>query len=605
MNFDRLTDWIVRESRDALDIRSDWLLCANVEVYKKKHCRNPGKLSCSKCKLVSYCSKACQTNHWSVHKRDCKSTLMSDDWKPAWEHERRVPAFMSMGGGPSWSPPQLGPLAGGLHLWGNVPALDLINLGRNEKSHDVDLSLACIASGDLRNVVKTVNELPEDYSGQLTILINDRDPVVVMRNIFLLGILGTIEDDKISAELALHFWYSICMPIEYHVRILSTMRPFIDIVSQNSAVTGNIALGTHSSVSWNLPQEFMMVMAMVFASRYSMSDSSAQYQAVRFAPSRKDYHDRAYCRIEPAHRVSLQEYRLFGLVLPFGALNAHFNFPNRSLFSPNGTWLQNDHVTPLESWDIESVIEAGKRHGAQRADLFGCLYFFLTEQLRTFSKRLRQFRISFHVFNEDAQNLPKCIPASMRFDRIEVSNIMDVEYIGIARVLQAWAPLLKDTKSAAIVGYFMNWVARQQGADPMTADRRVINDLMDRLGQSNRYRATVTEARCSRYALPSELQLSEMNALPSFLFSISHYLGAMYDNSSAFNKFLKAQNIDSTLRKFSLRMRKQNAILPHRNCAPVGASLNSLPRFPTDESWYLNVQLGSLAWSERYVEFCR
>lgn len=35
-------------------------------------CRGDGKLSCSACKLVHYCSKSCQTSHWKYHKVWCK-----------------------------------------------------------------------------------------------------------------------------------------------------------------------------------------------------------------------------------------------------------------------------------------------------------------------------------------------------------------------------------------------------------------------------------------------------------------------------------------------------------------------------------------------------
>lgn len=37
----------------------DVLLCANVNVEKHGVCEKPGKLTCSSCKLVSYCSKVC------------------------------------------------------------------------------------------------------------------------------------------------------------------------------------------------------------------------------------------------------------------------------------------------------------------------------------------------------------------------------------------------------------------------------------------------------------------------------------------------------------------------------------------------------------------
>lgn len=38
----------------------DVLPCANVNVERYAACENPGKLACSSCKLVSYCSKVCQ-----------------------------------------------------------------------------------------------------------------------------------------------------------------------------------------------------------------------------------------------------------------------------------------------------------------------------------------------------------------------------------------------------------------------------------------------------------------------------------------------------------------------------------------------------------------
>ena len=68
-------------------------------------------------------------------------------------------------------------------------------------------------------------------------------------------------------------------------------------------------------------------------------------------PSRVDYVDRWMNPLELSHRVACMEHRRFGLVLPFGDLNAHFNVPNSSLFSSQGQWLQTDFVSPLEGWE--------------------------------------------------------------------------------------------------------------------------------------------------------------------------------------------------------------------------------------------------------------
>ena len=82
--------------------------------------------------------------------------------------------------------------------WGNTPATDVINLANNEKNEKKDFSVAFIgastlflrcrfhppdnllvASGDLRHILSTVNSLPPTYSGRLTILLNDINPMIV------------------------------------------------------------------------------------------------------------------------------------------------------------------------------------------------------------------------------------------------------------------------------------------------------------------------------------------------------------------------------------------------------------------------------------------
>lgn len=83
----------------------------------------------------------------------------------------------------------------------------------------------------------------------------------------------------------------------------------------------------------------------------SVSQIQDEYDRVRNAPSRRDFHERMYAKLRPSHRVAFHEFRRFGIVLPFGALNAHFNVPNLSLFSFEGSWLQTDYADPLEGWE--------------------------------------------------------------------------------------------------------------------------------------------------------------------------------------------------------------------------------------------------------------
>lgn len=95
------------------------------------------------------------------------------------------------------------------------------------------------------------------------------------------------------------------------------------------------------------------------------------------------------------------------------------------------------------------------------------------------------------MFNEDASDLSQMIRRghlsksgvlpSTKFDRIEVSNIIDAEYVGIPGVLETWGPFLKETKHATLIGSSMNWPMRQKGADASSVDENTTSLLTKRL----------------------------------------------------------------------------------------------------------------------------
>ena len=205
-----------------------------------------------------------------------------------------------------------------------------------------------VASGDLRHVLCTVNGLPSTYSGSLTILLNDINPSIVCRNIVILLILGNIQDKVVAADMALHFWYSAFMPMEYRLQISAMLSKFLQQTKEGKIV---VPLGPCSTLSCCLPEEASYFFLHFISGSISIDDAQEEYDRVRNAPVRGDLRDRMYARLNPSHRVAFQEYRRFGIVLPFGAMNAHFNSPNLSLFSPDGKWLQTDYADPLEGWE--------------------------------------------------------------------------------------------------------------------------------------------------------------------------------------------------------------------------------------------------------------
>ncbi|KDQ54024.1 hypothetical protein JAAARDRAFT_38617 [Jaapia argillacea MUCL 33604] len=477
--------------------------------------------------------------------------------------------------------------------WGNMPALDAINLHQNESDLSKDLSLAFVASGDLRNALRTINTLPEDYSGQLTFLMNDRDPHVMLRNLVLLLVLGTTASETVAAEVALHTWYSVSVPTENSFYTSATMSPFLSDMRQDGIFS--VPLGPNSTLSGKMEPAMVFLLSGMSNSSYTATNAQDEYQRIRFASSSRDRLHRLYSGLESSHRLAFQEYHRSGLVLPFGAFNAHFNTPNRLLFSSEGRRLQNEHVDPLDSWDIREVMKAGRIHGAHPSDVYGCLYFYLSDQLRKFARRLRQFRVSFLLFNRDARELSRQVGANVlsklniprSFDRIDVSNILDTEYVGISGVLSSWGPLLKDTKHATMLGYFMNWITSQPGARPESPT--LVHALTRRLIREGKIRIIGGPDSDASASVASQMS----------------YIDTIYDNSEAFSKFLASQDISSALKKSGMKLKEKHTIVPHRLCAPLEGRPNSLPVFPDKESWYFHVQMSSFTWMERFVEFAR
>ncbi|KAF9224203.1 hypothetical protein BS17DRAFT_780637 [Gyrodon lividus] len=606
VSFQSLTDDIKKNKLKPLFPPLDCLPCANVQADQYVTCKNRGKSSCSACKLVSYCSQECQKKHWKIHKRDCKAQIRSDEWQPAWIVERRAPKFVDDSSGPSNA------VQGGHHrldygvpLWGNVPAMDIVNLQNNEVELSRDLSLAFIASGDLRHVVRTVNALGSDYSGHLKILINDRAWPVVSRNITLLLILGTIPDEVLAADIALHFWYSVFMPVEYRIQISHLLTHFLLKISPAQSLPQ--PLGNHSNLTCTLTAEIIAQLRNDITSSMSMDQAQNEYDRVQNSPSRLDFWHRFYIGLKPSHRFACLEFRRFGIVLPFGAMNAHFNTPNTSLFSLAGEWLQTDFANPLKSWDTDAVIDAGKAHGATSEDIYGCLYFMLSDELRTFARRIRTLHISFHVFGADACVLSDAIthgeltaygiPPTTRFDRVEVSNILDPNYVGIQGVLDSWEPLLSTSVHATIVGYFLNWIMFQEGGKVGTAGHSVFKKIVRQMMEDEKFSAF--EKR------KGPLNIHDTSKIHTVAYTLLGNTDALYDNAKAFRTFLKAQGLPSALRTTKLKRRDEHRIFPYRIKVPLEGKEEDLPAFADAETWYRYTRLSGASWSERFVEFSR
>ncbi|KAL4902222.1 hypothetical protein BDW74DRAFT_181072 [Aspergillus multicolor] len=158
---------------------------------------------------MSYCGRDCQKAHWRQHKEDCKSPLNTSEWQPQnLINEAPKPAKPAVINLLAPKNPESQTNAEKF-LWGNTPAIDVLKLESYEGvSHSEPLRLLFAASGDLRNVVKTIGELPETFRGSLEFTLNDRDIDVVARNFILLYIAQAGSILETDIESITHLWYS-------------------------------------------------------------------------------------------------------------------------------------------------------------------------------------------------------------------------------------------------------------------------------------------------------------------------------------------------------------------------------------------------------------
>lgn len=149
----------------------------------------------------------------------------------------------------------------------------------NYKSHrHVDYLFT--ASGDLRNVIRTVNELPLDYSGELTIVINDRVPHVTLRNMLLLLILGKTSDKRQAADVALHLWYSAFVPIVYYYQALACLTTFMNTIKSEDK-SWNVKLTDTSSISGLMTSDVYFLLQSILLAKYGIEDVAKELTRVR------------------------------------------------------------------------------------------------------------------------------------------------------------------------------------------------------------------------------------------------------------------------------------------------------------------------------------
>ncbi|KAJ8610782.1 hypothetical protein MRB53_038333 [Persea americana] len=195
----------------------------------------------------------------------------------------------------------------------------------------------CTASGDLRNVVKSLGSLPGGYNHRACLFVNDLDFQVVARNlvITLIGLLA--EEEYRAVECMLHLWYSALIRKSDLDLLRTKVLPlFEDVNCKIQTKASGVILGK----TWNFGQhncrveltkeKWMSMLSFVREITNLSTDQAASEirTAVTLAPGRKDYRDRMLFTHAPQHRLSIIRFHEDGILVPFGAKRDDFVVPN-------------------------------------------------------------------------------------------------------------------------------------------------------------------------------------------------------------------------------------------------------------------------------------
>ncbi|RWA06465.1 hypothetical protein EKO27_g8646 [Xylaria grammica] len=520
---------------------------------------------------------------------------MKGTWKPRWVVEKRPPAFMGL------RIPDQVQFGTVKYLWGNVPAFDAIQLAQNEGvDFQNSINLLFAASGDLRNVVLSVANLPQSYKSPLNIVINDYEIDIVARNLIFLLIVLVEEDPSIAAEAMLHVWYSALVTESCYTLLQKKVKPIVEDVCNKIAGNPRQKLFSKtwdfgsSSLRLVLTREAWMKLPSYFDVPSGMTKETAQgtRQAVVNAPSRVDYVDRAVLVRSPAMGLGMIKYRNDGILVPFGQAREAFVIPNPTIFKSSNEWPMMDSADPTDGWSIKTFLAT--KAGPAKKDTYGQLHHYLKRLFLSFHHYLHSKPVFFELHHVNAEVLDTTL-IGREFDRIEVSNICDSNYLGISRTLKTFGPLLRSSSAnlhATLITAFLNAVSE------MKAIFRIMNPFVEAI-------ATRVDTETALKYIGSDLTapagtFAEMaERIKTDVIKVSCAISQVGDMDEYFNLYMDRYNFAHACSSAGVKMKEKHTIIPPW---PLRVDGGLHPTQKDREDFKLLLGTGHVG-HERYVEW--
>lgn len=213
---------------------------------------------------------------------------------------------------------------------------ETLNVKDNEGEEAVlqqDIALLFAASGDLRNIVKTIAGLPEGYAGKCFVVVNDLNTAITARNTMLL--LTTLRfEPEVAAPIMLHLWYSAILPQNVLEVLQIGILPYVKDVCrkvrsrpETSMQAKTFQVGSNT-LRLILKEWEWDGLAAMFHVPEGLSTPKAQSIRRSITLARTDHIDRSVYKMSPGQRAGAMDMRRHGVLLPFGASRKDFSVPN-------------------------------------------------------------------------------------------------------------------------------------------------------------------------------------------------------------------------------------------------------------------------------------
>ena len=175
--------------------------------------------------------------------------------------------------------------------------------------------------------------MPKSYEGTCTCVLNDRDPVIVSRNvvIFLVSVLLPPVE---AADLMLHLWYSSRIKSSMLEYLRTSVRNLIaDVLEKIKNKRDDVLLsktwlfGTRE-ISVRLHKYQWSCVLKMLDSQHEVVETEKHRLDVMLNASRLDHQDRHLCTLTPARRACSHKMRETGVLAPFGHCLEQFQHSN-------------------------------------------------------------------------------------------------------------------------------------------------------------------------------------------------------------------------------------------------------------------------------------